>query len=198
MSLTLTTPATVEPITLQQAKEHLRLDTADDDSVVGLNILAAREKAEEITNRALITQTWTWKLDRFPVSSAIALRVPRSPLSSITSIQYVDSDGVTQTWASSNYDVATPGGPRPDRGRIMPAYGEVWPTTREQMDAVTIIFIAGYGGAAEDMPANLVSAMLLHVGTLFEHRENEVIGPNAIELPETSNDIYIRYRTGLD
>ena len=198
MSLTLTTAPGVEPMTTAEANAHLKLDTSTDDAIVDFNIKAAREKAEEMTNRALITQTWTWKLDRFPASSAIALRVPRPPLQSITSIAYVDTDGNSQTWSASEYDVTTPGGPRPDRGRIMPAYGEVWPTTREQMEAVTIVFVAGYGAASTDIPQALISAMMLHIGSLYEHREDEIIGPNALEMPTTSNQIYVRYRTGLD
>lgn len=197
MSLTIATAPAVEPVTLEQAKHHLRVEAVTDEAVIDLHILAARERAEEVTGRALITQTWTWKLDGFPGSAAIPLRVPRPPLASVTSIAYIDTDGVSQTWAASKYDVATPGGPFADRGRIMPAYNEVWPTVRAQMDAVTIVFVAGYG-VAEDVPALIVSAMLLHIGTLFEHRESIVIGPNAVELPETAEKILLRYRPGVD
>lgn len=147
-TLKLSTAPTSEPITLTEAKQHCALDAAitDFDAQLSSYITAARQRIEDDTQRAFITQTWTAKLDCLP-SECIELY--RCPVASVSSITYVDTDGATQTWASTNYQVDTNSEP----GRIIPAYGVSWPSYREQMHAITITFIAGYG-AASAVPEN--------------------------------------------
>lgn len=141
--LVVTTDPVEEPITSVEAKAFARIDTAADDTLVATLIKAARKYAEPILNRTMVTTTYTWTLDRFPCFET--LRLPMGPLISITSINYVDTDGATQTWSDTKYDtdVATL------VGRVRPSYGEVYPSTREQMNAVTIVFVAGEGDQAE-------------------------------------------------
>jgi uncharacterized phiE125 gp8 family phage protein len=198
MALTLTTAPAAEPVTTAVAKSHLRVDLSTDDTLIDALILAAREMAEEYTRRALINQTWTWNLDRFPASSNDALLVPKAPLSSVSSIAYIDNEGDSQTWSSALYDVTTPAGPRCERGRIAPAYGEIWPTTRAQMDAVTITFVAGYGTASTDLPGPVIQAIQLIIGRLYEHREDVIVGQPAAMLPRGAESMLFGYRLGLD
>ena len=183
MSLTLTTAPTVEPVLLDEAKAHMRIapDDHDDDAYITAAIVAAREFVEAHTSRALITQTWTWKLDDFPPCDQF--RVPKAPLSSITSIAYVDTAGDSQTWAASNYAVDAPSGPRAQPGTISLVYEKTYPTVRGQRNAVTVVFVAGYGAAGTSVPNVCRQAMLLLIGEMYERREEGLIGASVAEVP---------------
>lgn len=153
-----------EPVTLLQAKQHLRETLSDQDANILAAMYAAREHAESFTGRALCTQTWELLLDSFPSSREIELPFP--PLQSVTSVKYIDTDDVEQTFAAANYHVdaaSTPG-----RVRLKPTAS--WPSIADQPNAVTVRFVAGYGGMAA-VPFTIKAAILLVVGHLFEHRE---------------------------
>lgn len=157
----------MEPVSLDDAKRHLRVTSTLDDGYIGGLITAARKYAERRTRRAFITQTWAIKLERFPDSSS-SLYLPVPPLQSITSITYVDQDGATQTWSSGSYKALTSHLP----GRVVLEYGEVWPTSlRDDPEAVVITFVAGYGDAATDVPQEIKQAILLMVGHWYANRE---------------------------
>jgi uncharacterized phiE125 gp8 family phage protein len=175
MPLTLVTPPAGEPITLADARLHLRLDatgsppTHPDDALVTSLITAARQHLDGpsgILGRALMTQTWRLDLPAFPASDA-AITLPLPPLQSVTSIVYPDSDGSPVTLSPTLYEVAQ--GPW-GQGLVRPVFGESWPLARHEPDAVRITFVAGYGNAAA-VPAPLVAAMKLHLGVLYENRE---------------------------
>lgn len=179
-TLSLVTPPSGEPISLEEARQQVRredvVDYDDDAFMVGILIPAARSRAEKETGRQFLEATWDLRLDRFPCGTYDAIEVPKSPLLTVTGITYVDTDGVTQTWSSSKYVVDAPAGPTAKRGRISLAYGESWPSTRYQPNAVTVRFTAGYGDQGADVPPRLRQAMLLDIGTMFEHREDIVVG----------------------
>lgn len=161
--LTRITAPAVEPVTLAEAKLHLRVDSNDEDVHIAGLITAAREQAESNTRRALITQTWRLTLDAFPG----IIELPRPRLQAVTSVQYVDTGGVMQTLDASAYQVAGTSEP----ARILPAYGRNWPATRHQLEAVSITYTAGYGNAGADVPASIRQWMLLYIGALYENRE---------------------------
>lgn len=135
-----------------------------DDPLIARLITSARLQAEQELQRALITQTLDMVLDGFPRQSPYEIKLP--PLSSVTSIAYVDTDGATQTLSASKYAVDAASKP----ARIAPAYGESWPSTRTQNNAVTVRFVAGYG-AATAVPACIKQWMLLAINTLYDQRE---------------------------
>lgn len=164
-----TTDPTEEPVTLEEAKRHLRvdLDLTDDDLQIEMMIQAAREDAEAFLRGSIMPQGWTGYLDRFPTEDEIALPFP--PLAGVTSITYVDGDGVTQTLSADIYAVDLPG------KRVYLKYGQSWPSTRCQRNAVTIVFTAGHADAAS-VPARIKQAMLLMIGEMYEHREESVVG----------------------
>lgn len=188
MIYTLATAPTVEPVTLAEAKTHARVDTSDDDTYISNLIQIARQYVEQITNRALITQTWDWYLDGFPFSSYDALIVPKPPLQSVTHIKYTDSiDGTLQTWSSASYDVDTDS----RQGRIYPVYQGDWPTdVRDHPKAVIIRFVAGYADSgaspidlADNVPVEIKQAILLLVGHLYENREATSQNLNITDVP---------------
>lgn len=165
MAIKVITPPSTEPVTLAEARLHLRVDeTADDALITGL-ITAAREEIERRSWHALCTQTLELVLDAWPCNGVI--RIPRPPLQSVTSVTYTDSAGAVTTWSSSDYIVAGDKIP----GEIVPGYGLTWPsTTLYPREAIRVRYTAGFGAAA-DVPQSLRQAVLLLVGTWYENRE---------------------------
>lgn len=136
MALQITIAPTVEPLTLTEAKLHLRVDHTSDDSLITSLIQAVREWCEGFHNRVYILQTQQLTRDEFP--DYFELQNP--PLRSVSTIKYIDSDGATQTLATSVYDVDTQSEP----GRIALAYDQSWPTLRGDINSVTVTYKAGY------------------------------------------------------
>ena len=162
-----------EPVLLEELRDHIRHeDTEVDLAYLHAVINAARTAVEEQLGRALITQTWRLTLDRFPC----VVRLPRPPLQSVTSIQYVDTDGATQVLSSALYRVDTNSEP----ARIEPAYGESWPSTRGVIGAVTVTFVAGYGDVGAAVPELIRHWIKVLAGTMYEHREEVITGTIAI------------------
>jgi len=166
-ALKLITAPAEEPISLEEVMAHCRIDALDDSSMLGTLITAARQEAEKITRRALVTQTWELVLDCFPAEICLPLPV----LQSVTTIKYIDTDGTEQTLLNTTYQVDTDSQP----GRIIPAYGQIWPSTREQLNAVRIRYVAGYG-LADAVPAAIKQWILIKVATLYEQREAVNVG----------------------
>lgn len=175
MTLKLITAPTEEPVTLAEAKAHLRCGD-DEDALLGVLIQAAREQAEHLLGRALCAQVWERVIDAFPACE-IELGMP--PVASLDSIIYVDEAGASQTVDSADYtlDVDTqPGWALPSSDAV------VWPSTMDTANAVRVRFTCGYGAAA-NVPAAIKSWMLLRIGTLYKVREEVVAGRSLAELP---------------
>jgi uncharacterized phiE125 gp8 family phage protein len=168
VALKLFTPPIEEPVSVAEAKAHLRLDTSDEDALVGGLIVAARQWCEGYQNRAYVTQTWDLVLDRWSCEPDLdRIRIPLPPLQSVASLKYTDADDVQTTMPASEYLVDVASQP----GRLMLAYGRSWPTvTLRPAAAIEIRFTAGYGAAAE-VPETVKQAIKLLVGHLYEHRE---------------------------
>lgn len=162
-SFQVTTEPETEPVSTSDMKDHLRIDTSTEDTLISSYATTARQVLERMTRRSFITQTITLKFDSFPTK----IRLPRPPAISITSIQYVDTDGATQTWSSSEYDVDTSLQP----ASIEPSYDYDYPDTRKQANAVTVTYTAGYGASSTDVPEGLRLAIKLLAGTFYENRE---------------------------
>jgi len=134
-------------------------NTTADSQLTAWNI-SAREYGETFTHRGFITQTWDDKRPGFPCDGVIWL--PKAPLISVTSVTYLDTAGISQTWSNTLYTVDAPSGPKARMGCLVPNYGEVFPSTREIVNAVTIRFVAGYGAAAA-VPSLIKTCLKEHV-----------------------------------
>ena len=156
-----------EPVSLDEARAHLRLESGEDDYLSDL-IAAARRHCESFQGRAYVTQTWDLYLDAFPGG---CIKVPLPPLQSVTFIKYKDSCGVLQTLGTYDYVVDAYSEP----GLIFLAYGKSWPSTYPEANAVQIRFVAGYG-AASDVPPEIKQAILLKIADLYENRGDEQAG----------------------
>jgi uncharacterized phiE125 gp8 family phage protein len=183
MELIQTVAPASEPLTLAEAKLHLRVEHTGDDSLITALIVAARQQAEALTARSLITQQWRQDLEDFAeldkdngISCDGRIRLQCPPLASVQGITYLDTDGVRQTLDASAYQVVTGG------GYVMPDYGTTWPSCRMQPGSVQISYTAGYG-AASAVPQPIKAWMLLAIGAWYTQREALIAGISISELP---------------
>jgi len=168
-------PSELYPISLSEAKSHLRVDaTADDDLIIAL-IIAATEAATITTGRQLLRASRTLILDDFRTNDGNAIRIPYPPLVSITSIVYVDTNGDNQTWSADEYDVDIDSEP----GRVTTAYNYSWPVCRDQINAVTFTYLCGYANAAS-VPELIKAGIKMFVAELYENRELSGPGKQAL------------------
>ena len=183
--------AAVPLITLEEARAQLRVDHFEEDQLLArlVDAVTAAISGPHGIGRALLAEAWELRLDAFPLG---AITVPLGPVQVVTSIAYLDPQGASQALPTSAYIVAH----QRDLAVITPAYGGSWPPTRPQLDAVTISFVAGYGDAPEDVPADLRHAAFLLLGHFYENREASVLGVSAMELPHGYTSLVERYRVG--
>lgn len=188
MKVSIVTQPTEEPLTLDEAKHHLRIDTEDDDSLILSLTKASREYTETVTGRKLITQTWKYYLDDWPEDkNYIALPFP--PLSSVTHLKYTDYNSVQVTVSTSSYDFDTVSEP----GRIVLAHGECWPgATLHPTNPIEIQFVCGYG-TPDDIPESLKPAMKIDLSDMYEQRESIVVGQPVAHL-DILDRLYMPYR----
>lgn len=187
MGLRLLTAPAEEPVTLAEAKAHLRVSVSDDDDYIGALITAARQHIDGkdgILGRAICTQTWELILDRFPDD----LRIPLPPLQSVQSITYVDEGGVEQTLPPDQYTVDNVNEP----GWVVVGPNG-WPDTGDYINAVRVRFVAGY----DPVPHAVKVAMLLLIGHWYENREAVNIGNITSSLPFTVDALLSPYRVYL-
>ena len=167
MPLQLITPPAEEPVSLIEAKLHLRVEFDEDDTLIASLISAARQAAETLTGRQFTTARWKLVLDGFP-RGAIALA--KCPVQSVVAVNYQDMNLMVQTMPASTYTVDTACEP----GRITPVFGQIWPVCLPQIGAVMVTFDAGYGAAAQ-VPDGIKSWIKLRVGSLYAHREEMAV-----------------------
>lgn len=118
------------------------------------------------------------------------IAIPLPPLQSIDAVNYVNAQGVSRLLDAGAYQIV--------KGRfgswITPAYGKNWPSVRNQPDAITIEFTAGYGETEQDIPAAIRHAALLIIGTMYEVREAVNIGNIVTEIPHSADMLLAPYR----
>ncbi|MDO1560415.1 head-tail connector protein [Brevundimonas sp. 2R-24] len=151
-------------LSLDEAKAHLRVDHDDDDVLIGALIAAAcgaLDGPQGWLGRAVGEQTISETADWF----ADCMRLSLPPVTAITSIEYVDGDGATQTLDGAVYVLGTD-------GRVRLAPDQSWPSVRAQREAVTITYTAGYA----TVPAPIKAAALLLLGDLYANRETGIAG----------------------
>ena len=192
MPLQLITAPSAEPLSLEEVKLHLRVDSPDEDSRLQGLIRVAREHVETLTGRQLMIASYVLWLDEFPSESGsgqasleaqqlstAVIRLPRAPLQAFGTVKYLDLNNILQTMSASAYRVDTMS--EPGRLTLMP--NQSWPDTYAVTLAVQIAFSAGYSGAS-NVPEELKQAMYLLIGHWHENREATLVGPisKAIEM----------------
>ena len=168
---TLVTAATMAPLSVQDAKMHLKAISDHEDLLVESWIAAATQYFEEQTGRPILSQTWEYWLDAFPLESVI--EIPHPPLREVESVTYM-SDGEVVTLSDGSpttalWRASTPAGDYAKRGWIESISG-TWPTADTRRDAVRIRYTAGYAESQSAVPSLVRAALLLLVGQFDQFR----------------------------
>ena len=195
-SRVLVTAPIVEPVTLSEAKTHMRITHTDEDDLIKSYIEAARVYTEQYLSRSLISQTWDFNYNLFPASGD-AIEIPLPPLKSITSVKYYDGDEVQQTWSDTEYTVDTDNIPP----LIYENMGESYPSTRVFRKSVTIRAVTGYADSgaspvdlADNVPSSIKTSVMMLVAHLYENREIAMLGLTANETPMSYQTILAPYK----
>ncbi len=163
MTAALITPPALEPISLTEAKPHMRIDHDDDDALITAGIAAARVHVESTTRRRLITQGWRVYLDAWPKKRTVA--IPIAPLISVDAVTVYDAEGQATVIDPGGYTVDTASVP----GRLALAAGA--PVSVGQVvNGIEIDVTAGYGPTSIDVPTPLRQATMMLVAHWYEHR----------------------------
>jgi len=169
MGFKVITPPT-EPVTLADARLHLRVTDTSEDTLIASLTTAAREYCEHYLQRSIGSQTLELALDEFPEG---AIELEHGPCISITSIKYIDTTGVEQTLAGAAYTLDD----YSHKSWAVRAYGTEWPDTLEAANVVKVRYVAG------STPSAVIAAMKLIIGHLYENREQSIVGVSVTELP---------------
>lgn len=179
MGLVVSVAPTSEPVTVDELRTHLRIDDPAFDNELTRLIVAARKSCEAYLHRQLIHATFQWSFDLWPGSTSF--QMPVGPLSSVTSVQYYDTNSTQQTWSASNYQVDT----TELNGSITLASSVTYPSLQvDKKNAIMITFVAGYGSTSASVPENVRQAVLALAGYWFEVPAPVNIGNITTELPQ--------------
>lgn len=156
------------PVSVAEAKNHMRYQETDADPAIDLMIKATTTFVEQFLNRQLITATYTLKFD--VLHDPIVLPFP--PLINVEddAIAYTDTSGSSQTVTASLFEIDN----QTEPGLVLLSFNQSWPTdVRTQHNGITITYTAGYGTEQSSVPANIRHAILMGASDLFEHRESQ-------------------------
>lgn len=176
-SLTRQTGPAVEPVTLAEAKSHLRVDGNDSDAEIAAMISAAREWCEQYLDRTLVHTQWVMRMDRFPVDSTADIELPRPPMvasgpNTAVTLSYTLEDGSTATYATNLFRVDRASTP----GAVKTNYAGTWPPHRQDDNSVAVTWWAGYGPSGQDVPAAIRHAMLMLIAFWYDNRSTVLVG----------------------
>lgn len=172
-TLRVVTGPTAEPVSLDELKLHLRVDSTDEDALILAYLKSARELGEGLARRAFLNQTLEMVVDDWPPSFVLGLLRP--PLVSVTSVTYYDEDGVGAVW--SDYVVNT----RSEPGRIH--FNSTPGTALIAEGGIVVRYVAGYGSDPALVPSAFKQGILLTVAHWYENREAVNVGNIVNEIP---------------
>lgn len=187
MALIMTSAPAIEPVALAEAKAHLRVDGTAEDTLITSLIATSRLQVEAALGLALILQSWSWRIDRWPPGGTIIL--PLRPVSVITSIRVQNADLSYTVVPPASYLLDGQGAP----ARLVPT-GAGLPPPGIAALGCEVNFTAGYGALAADVPAPLRQAILLLAAHWFENREPLAESGKAAPTPEAVNALLNPFR----
>lgn len=187
MSLDLIAGPAVEPVSVAEAKMHVRIDGTAEDGFISSLIITSRLHVEAALGLALVTQRWLWRFDQWPGKGAVEL--PLRPVQSVDAVRIHPASGTAATVSPSSYTLDGAGNP----ARLMPK--AALPGPGAAINGIEIEFTAGFGAAAADVPAPIRQAVLLLVAHWYENREPVVAGGQAVPVPAMVSELLMPYRT---
>ena len=185
MTLFRTVAPAAEPVTLAEAKAHLRLAHDSEDELLGGLIRAARDDLERATGLALIDQNWRLVLDRWPRSGCVLLM--KHPVREILSVTAFGTEGEASLVDPSSYQFDPVS--RPARLHL-----EGQPAALRAMNGIEIDFSAGFGEAGTDVPDLLKRAMLMLVAHWYEFRASYGPADQPVSYPRGYDRLIAGYR----
>lgn len=176
-SLTQSSPPAEKALSIAKAKDFLRVDHNDDNTLIEDLLSFATQYVEDWTKQALITQTWVVAYDRIPWMPDLTLELPKPPLQSVTSVEARDDDGNYSVFSADKYSVDTASMP----GRIkfidLPNVGTQYTAN------LRVTFICGYGTTSAAVPDVMKAAIRLVLAHFYERRDMTVIGQSVNTIP---------------
>lgn len=168
MTAILIDPPTIEPVTLAEAKAHMRLTGTDDDDYVCAMITAARIQVESATRRVLIDQTWRIFRDDWPASGRIDLAP--APVKSVVAVTVYDAAGEPSVLPPTSWTLDAAGAP----ARLAFTAAPLRPG--RALNGLEIDLVAGYGASGLSVPQPLRLAIMTLVARWYEDREGLAYG----------------------
>lgn len=168
MGTGLVTAPVIEPVTLEEVKDHLLIDdstTAADNQLMRM-IKTARQQIEYWTRRAILTQTWDYCLQTWPAGKFIA--IPHGNLQSVSSVKWKDEDATETTLTETTDYLVEQNGTM--CGRIVLPYATSWPSgTLYPSNPITVRYVCGWT-TPELVPSTIKAAILMTVADAYENR----------------------------
>ncbi len=183
------TAATTYPISLTEAKSHLKVDTSADDTYIESIIKAATQLSEEYTNRFFINTTIDQTCSNFKDLETLF----KSKVNDVQYVKYYDADNTLQTLDDTIYDKMLSYEP----SQIQLAKNKTFPDITKRNDAVICRYTVGYGSSASDVPEIIKQAILLTIGNFYENRNSVIIGRIATELPQNVKWLLDTYKVQI-
>lgn len=186
------TASSLEPVSISDTADHLRVAQSTEHPYIAGLISAARAWVEQYTGRTLMPTTLEAQYDNWPGNRQILIPLP--PVTSVTSLKYIDKDGTENTVDSGDYLVDTVPAP----GVLRLDYDASWPTATLQPGMpIRIRYVAGYVDRYR-VPAPIKQAIYLLVGDMYENRETVVVSPGmTVAKLDTAYALLANYRVGM-
>lgn len=188
MSLVMTSGPALEPVSLAEAKAHLRVDGTAEDALIQSLVVTSRLHIEAALGLALITQGWSYFLDRWPKGGRISL--PLRPVASLTHVRVWDDAVVVVSLDPADFLLDGQGMPP----RLVPLAAAPPRAPGRPVNGIEVTFLAGFGPTPDDVPATIRHALLLLVAHWYENREPIEIGGGATAVPAMVSELLAPYR----
>lgn len=177
------TPNTTQVLQLADVKKHLQIDASftDDDAMLTAIMTAVRKHTEEYLGRFLLTTTIEQYYSKWHAGGLVLFF---TPVTSVASVKYFDTEGAEQTLSTDVYETDASQEP----SLLLNKWNQEFPALRGHHNDVTVRYVCGYASAA-DVPESIKQAMLLMVTSYYEHRDDAVK-----RMPTTSEYLLRNYR----
>ena len=167
-----------EPVSLEEMKQHLRVDYTDEDSLIEQYISAARQKLEQRCARAFVEQTWELRTSSFEDT----IEIPLPPTVGIVSVTYFDTANAEQTVDPTNYAFVDGG---EEQTSSLVWMGSKPTKLANRPDAARVRFTAGWPADYDQSPVDyganvpyaIKMAIMLVAASMYELRQDTVLAP---------------------